>query len=105
MPPRNPLPVPNLQNGALWHHIASERELKRAIRDRNAEIIEVPMISMCFIVSYRDLVIVRSAILGGDVRDIEGGWAYASDLRLRADVQEIRGLARNVGTQVIGGLA
>lgn len=89
-------PVPNLHNGCRANHIASEREIRNALRDKNAEIIECHIINITFVVSYERLTIVRSAILGGDVRDIEGGWTYANDIALRLDVQELRHLSRQM---------
>jgi hypothetical protein len=89
-------PVPEMNNGGRWHHIGSEQEIRNAMRDKNAEVIEIPAISMTYVVSYERLVIVRAAALGGDVNNIEGGWVYANDLALRLDVRELRSLAESM---------
>lgn len=86
-------PAPHLNNGGRWHHVASEKELRRAISDRHAEIIECPVISMTFVVSHVYGCIVRAGALGGDVRNIEGGWQYLTSADLRADRDELRQLA------------
>jgi hypothetical protein len=82
-------PQPNLDNGGRWHHVASEREIARAMGDQHAQIIECPIISMTFVCSHVYGCIVRAGALGGDVRNIEGGWQYLTNIDLRADVAEL----------------
>ena len=82
-------PQPMLDNGGRWHHIASEREIRRAMGDVHAQIIECPIISMTFVCSHVYGCIVRAGALGGDIRNIEGGWQYLTNIDLRADVAEL----------------
>jgi hypothetical protein len=97
-------PLPELANGGRWHHIASERELKRILSDKQAEVYEVPPICITFLVSQRFMCIVRAAALGGDTRDVEGGWVYDNPIHFMADRSEILelwnamgGFGRNAG--------
>jgi hypothetical protein len=85
---------PNMQNGGRWHHVASDREVMLALRDKNSEIIEAPAINMTFIVSHKYLTSLRCGAGGGDIFNVEGGWVYLNDLTLRLDKEELRTLAR-----------
>lgn len=78
-----------------WHHIASEAELTRAMQAPNLRIWEVPMLNETFVVSWDRLTIVRTGAMGGDTREIFGGWVYANLIVLMADEQEIVHLTRN----------
>lgn len=85
--------APNLNNGGRWDHIASDAEINRAMRDKNAIIIEAPMINITFILSRAYLTTIRAGAAGGDIFSIEGGWVYPHDLAQRLDEQEIRHIA------------
>lgn len=86
--------TPNLQNGGRWHHIASESETKRAVSDVGSRIIEAPTIGMTFILSDSLLTIVRAGALGGDSRDVEGGWVYGDFISYLRDCEEIKAVGR-----------
>lgn len=86
---------PDLRNGARWHHIASEAELKRAMNDTMLRIREVPFIGMTFCISPERLTIVRCSALGGDTRNIEGGWVYGNSITMMLDEQELVTLENN----------
>jgi hypothetical protein len=85
--------VPDLNNNGRWHYIASDAQVKIAMRDKDATIIEVPWLNMTFFISRKYLVTMRAGAAGGDVFSIEGGWVYATDLQQRADEQELRRLS------------
>jgi hypothetical protein len=79
-----------------WHHIASEQEIMRAMREKSGlDTVEVPMINQTFTLCEKYLTIVRSGAAGGDVREIYGGWVYANPILFLADKQEILELERN----------
>jgi hypothetical protein len=85
--------LPNMENGGRWHHIASERELSTVMhRDKEMEVYEVPAMCVTFLISKRFLVIIRAEALGGDTRNIEGGWVYDNSLRFAMDREEILSL-------------
>lgn len=83
---------PNLWNGGRWHHIASEREVKLALRDKNSTVIEAPGILMTFIVSQLHATILRCGAGGGDVFSVEGGWVYADSISFLRDYMEVKSL-------------
>jgi 2-keto-3-deoxy-6-phosphogluconate aldolase len=85
----------NMANGGRWDHIASEMEIRRALRDKNSTIYEVPAIGITLMVSRVHLTTLRAGAAGGDIFCIEGGWVYANDLLQRFDEMEIRQLAEN----------
>jgi hypothetical protein len=85
--------MPNMDNGGRWHHIASDAEVRRALRDHEAIAIEAPVISVTFLVSRKTLTTLRAGAAGGDVFSVEGGWVYAHDLAQRLDEQELRQVA------------
>lgn len=87
-------PMPNLMNDGRWHHIASEAEVMRALRDKNADVIEAPAIGITFFMSRKYLTTLRAGAAGGDTFSVEGGWVYASDIAQRYDEQELRTLSR-----------
>lgn len=85
-------PQPHMDNGGRWDHVASDREIRRAMQDKHAEIIEAPIVGITFMISYSLLTVLRAGAMGGDVRNVEGGWVYHNDIALRLDVQELRTL-------------
>jgi hypothetical protein len=87
------MPQPNVNNGARWSRIATERQVRLAMKDKHIEVIEIPIIQMCYVVSHLYGVLVRCSIMGGDTFDIECAWYYDSDFDLRADKQELYHLA------------
>lgn len=86
--------VPALQNGGRWNHIASDAETKRAVSDVGSRIIEAPAIGMTFILSDTLLTIVRAGALGGDTREVEGGWVYGDFISYLRDCEEIKAVGR-----------
>lgn len=78
-----------------WHHVASEAELAKALGAANHRVHEVPMLNETFLVSWDILTIIRAGSLGGDTREVFGGWVYDNLIALMADEQEIIHLARN----------
>ena len=89
--------LPELDNGGRWHHIASEAELKRVLTDREAEVYEVPPLCLTLMVSRRYMVIVRAEALGGDTRNVEGGWVYDNPINFLSDRSEILELWNSMG--------
>jgi hypothetical protein len=83
------------QEKIRWHHVASEAELAKALGAANHRVYEVPMLNETFLVSWDTLTIIRTGSLGGDTREVFGGWVYANLIVLMADEQEIVQLARN----------
>jgi hypothetical protein len=55
---------------------ATEPELRRALSDPRAVVVEWENAGLTFVASERDLVIVRTGAMGGDVREVHGGWRY-----------------------------
>lgn len=86
-------PQPELQNGGRWHHIASDHEVTRAMRDKDVTVIECPIIQCTFIVSRKTLTTIRAGAMGGDTFSIDGGWIYPNDLAQRLDERELRAVA------------
>lgn len=85
--------MPALDNGGRWHHIASDAEVRAALRDKESVVIEAPVIQCSFIVSRKHLTTLRAGAGGGDVFAVEGGWVYAHDLAQRLDEREVRQVA------------
>lgn len=77
-----------LDNGGRWDHIASEDELKRALSGK-VRVIEWPHLNNTFICNDGKRTIVRCGALGGDQKDIEGGWVYRNPFSLQRDWNEI----------------
>lgn len=90
---------PNMNNGGRWHHIASEREVRRALADKHSEIIECPGINMTFMVSKARQTILRCGAGGGDIFNVEGGWVYKSTIPMLLDREELYTLARVPGPE------
>jgi hypothetical protein len=85
-----------------WAHVASEAELAAALGAANHRVYEVPMLNETFLVCWDKLTIIRTGSLGGDTREVFGGWVYDNLIRLMADEQEIVQLARNPMNRVYG---
>ena len=70
----------NEGNLPYWHTglglDATEAEIRRALSDPAARAVEWENGGLTFILSERHLVIVRTGALGGDVREVHGGWRY-----------------------------
>lgn len=83
---------PLLYNNGRWDHIASETELKQAMTGKVA-ICEASTIGLTFIINHARMTIVRCGSLGGDQRDIEGGWVYTNFFSMERDWREILSVA------------
>lgn len=55
---------------------ATQAEIRATLGDKRGKLVEWPNAGFTFIMSPRQLVIVRAGILGGDVREVHGGWKY-----------------------------
>lgn len=88
---------PNLNNGGRWHHIASEAELMKAVRfGKDCAYYEIPQLGMTYIVCRDYLTTVRcGGMMGGDTRDIEGGWVYDNPFSQYIEEMEIAKLAQS----------
>jgi hypothetical protein len=86
---------PDLDNAGRWEHIASDTEVKRALRGASADltVYELPAIGKTFVVNRRLMIVVRLHALGGDTRSIEGGWVYTNVFSMLRDEQEFKELA------------
>jgi len=80
---------PNWDNNNRAHHLASETEVKQTMQDGKHRIIEVPVISMTFIISYKHFIILRTTAMGADQFQIEGGWVYDNPWSHQMDINEI----------------
>jgi len=81
--------TPNWDNGNRADHLASEDECKKAMMDSKHQIIEIPIISMTFVISHKLLIILRTTAMGSDTFQIEGGWVYNNPFSLMLDLNEI----------------
>lgn len=84
--------APEMRTRAL--RLADEDELKKAVGDPHARIIEWASVGLTFVRSDRQCVIARTGALGGDVRQVHGGWFYLNTILLAADWQEILYVAK-----------
>lgn len=67
----------------------NETELKLIVQDKELEITEWENVGYTFLFSRKYLGIVRTGIMGGDVREIHGGWKYISLIHMWQEWQEI----------------
>lgn len=73
----------------------TEGEIRRAMRTANHDVIEWEAAGFTFLRDERTRVIIRAGSLGGDVRDIHGGWKYLTVADMDHDWNEIRDLAES----------
>lgn len=76
---------------------ATENEIKQALSDPNAIIIEWAT-GVTFIASQKELCLVRTGIMGGDVREVHWGWIYLTPMHLMKELGEIRQVAFGMRT-------
>jgi hypothetical protein len=76
-----------------WKRECTEKELKRALQKQNDGYVEWKYWNQTFFRYLEDLIVVRTNLLGGDTKDVHGGWKYESDLVLRLDWLEIQRIA------------
>lgn len=89
--------LPNMENGGRWHHIMSAHEIKRVMSDKAMEVYEIPPLCVTILVSRPFMAIIRAEALGGDTRNIEGGWVYDNPISFQMDRQEILSLWNAMG--------
>jgi len=80
---------PNWDNDNRSDHLASEAECIATMQDKKHRIVEVPQISMSFVISYKFFTILRTTFMGADQFQIEGGWVYDNPFSHQLDVNEI----------------
>jgi hypothetical protein len=80
--------VTDLHLTSLALRFATDKELKAALQTTDA-IIEWPAIGFTFHRSLQTLAIVRTGALGGDVREVHGGWVYMIPGHLLKEWEEI----------------
>jgi len=73
---------------------ANDQELTRAVKDKAQQVIEWRTIGYTFIMSPRNLVIVRAGALGGDLATVHGGWKYLTAGHMHSEWREINLAAR-----------
>lgn len=72
-----------------WHRELTRSELVSTLQRRDLVVAEWPGMGLTFL-SHRPLLrIVRTGALGGDVRDVHGGWLYSNDISFMLDWTEI----------------
>lgn len=71
---------------------ATEADVKAALSHTD-EVIEWETIGFAFHKSARACVIVRSGALGGDTREVHGGWKFANVFKMEMAWSEIRAVA------------
>jgi len=71
---------------------ATEKECRDTLGARDAEIIEWETTGQTFILSVTTLCIVRAGSLGGDTREVEGGWRYLRPEDASKEWREIRSM-------------
>lgn len=68
---------------------ATESEIRLALSDPNAKYCEWESAGLTFVLSEKEMVIVRAGAMGGDVRDVHGGWKYFNLQSLYKEWHEI----------------
>lgn len=76
----------NLNNHAIAY--ATEADIRLAL-DNSDGVLEWETVNLTFVRSTYARVIVRSGAMGGDVREVHGGWKYANVFALERAWQEI----------------
>ena len=84
---------PTNQFQGRWKREATEAELRRVLATKGLEYVEWPYWNVTFFRDLPNLIIVRTNLTGGDVRDVHGGWRYDNDILLRIDWEEIKRIA------------
>lgn len=80
---------------SLHFRDATEEEMKRATRDKDAIVVEWDT-GVTFLASYKELVLIRMGSMGADVKDIHWGRKYLSPLHLGKEVGEVQIVARGM---------
>jgi hypothetical protein len=82
-----------------WKREATEAEIRRIRGEKDLDYVEWRLWNQTFFLSLKELIIVRTNILGGDVADVQGGWRYDNDILIRADWEEIRRVGADLERQ------
>lgn len=72
-----------------WVRQLTESELRRILSTKGLVAVEWGWAGQTYLRSDRFLAIIRTGIMGGDVRDVHGGWRYPNEFSLLMDWQEI----------------
>lgn len=67
---------------------ATDEDVRAALEDSDG-VLEWETVGYTFVKSARACVIVRSGALGGDVREVHGGWKFANPFRMEMAWNEI----------------
>lgn len=79
-----------------WQRELTDRELLQAFRRPDLIVVEWEWAAQTFLAHRPSLVILRSGMLGGDIRVIHGGWKYPNDIAWLLDWSEIVHVGRLV---------
>jgi hypothetical protein len=71
-------------------------EILQVMKDPTTQIIEWGVLGFTWMTSAKHLAIVRAGALGGDIRDVHGGWKYANLILYLRDREELLQVAANV---------
>lgn len=92
--------TPNMDNGGRWNHIASEMEIRRGLRAVDYLVYEIPVIKVTLLrISNPIMMIIRAGPMGGNVRDIQGGWVYDNPFSMQLDWNEITAIGASDGNE------
>jgi hypothetical protein len=72
-----------------WLREATQRELKRFIKQHNLMLVEWEAMNLTFFGHRPSLMIVRTNAMGADVRIVHGGWVYPNDIAYLLDWKDI----------------
>jgi hypothetical protein len=78
---------------AMASRLLTEAECKAIAQDNTAVIVEWQTNGLSFIASAKYLGIMRTGALGGDMRDIHGGWKYDLPSAFNKELAEIKRVA------------
>jgi hypothetical protein len=67
---------------------ATEADIRKALDDSDG-VLEWETVDLTFVKSARACVIVRSGALGGDTREVHGGWKFANVFTMEMAWQEL----------------
>lgn len=65
-------------------------ELKLVVQDSECLVTEWETIGYTFLYSKKHLAIARTGIMGGDIREIHGGWKYINIMHMYQEWEEIK---------------
>jgi len=74
--------------------LLTETECKAVVSDPDLKVAEWETQGYTFFASERHLAILRTAAMGGDMREIHGGWKYVTPFGMWREFHEIKSLER-----------